>query len=72
MTLRRHDYIPSNANQFHAFMFNLIEYINKNKTAWNFPQDRITELLDSGHRPQGQTQRLRGRRHHLGHCRHPA
>ena len=43
---RNRDYIPANANQFHAFMLHLIEYINANKTAWGFPQGRITELMD--------------------------
>jgi len=37
--------MPSNANQFHAFMLNLISYINAHKTAWAFPQARIDELM---------------------------
>jgi len=45
MTGRRHDYIPSNAQQFGAFMRNLLDYVNLNKTAWNIPQPRLNALL---------------------------
>ena len=44
MTGRRHDYIPSNARQFSAFMRNLLEYAMKKKTAWNLPQARLDTL----------------------------
>jgi len=42
----RTDYIPRNARTFAVFMRNMIDYVNKNKTAWgHIPAAVITDLL---------------------------
>jgi len=47
MAERRRDYVPKNAQQFREFMENFLNYVNKNKTAWKIPADRLAELSGS-------------------------
>jgi len=42
---RQSDYVPRNARHFGAFMRNMLEYVNKNKTAWgHIPAGVLTNL----------------------------
>ena len=42
---RRRDYIPANAMQFSAFLNNLLDYVNRNKTEWkHIPAEPLTNL----------------------------
>jgi len=44
---RQHDYVPSNAGQFLAFMRNMLDYVNAHKTAWtHIPTAAISNLVD--------------------------
>jgi len=45
MNERRHDYVPSSAPQFNAFIQNLVKHVLNKASSWpNIPQDRIAEL----------------------------
>ena len=46
MSERRHDYVPQNPAQFHAFMENLMQYAGSKLSAWpNIPVERMNKLM---------------------------
>jgi hypothetical protein len=48
MSERKHDYVPSNAAQFNAFMQNLIDYASGKLSDWSgIPQERFDELVSA-------------------------
>ena len=47
MAERRHDYVPTNAQQFREFMQNLLTYVDQKKNVWSIPTNRLTELSNA-------------------------